>query len=289
MSQSDMDEVCATLKEGGCSSVHIGGGEPFLDFDGLVALVNTARKHGIAVEYIETNAYWAKNEEMVKSRLNALKNAGGDTLCISLDPFHGEYVPYAAPLRLAKWCKQYGFGCFLWQERFLPMMKKLDGDKAYTRGELEAGISKDYIHDTALAYGLSIGGRAVKIAEEYFPLRPVAELVNSEPCHKLLSTAHFHVDMYGRFIPPGCTGIAIPLKEGLEGIPAGKYPAFEALLEGGVAALLEYGQARGFAPDPMGYSSGCVLCFYVRRWLSAMGDCPELDAEHYEQSLRYYE
>ena len=315
MSQKSMDDVCATLKEGGCRSVHIGGGESFLDFDGLLALLKTCRRHGITVEYIETNAYWASNEEKVRSRLEALSSAGADTFCISVDPFHAEYVPYAAPLRLAKWCRNYGFGYFLWQERFLPMMKGLDAEKVHSRAAIEAGISKDYIWDTAQAYGLRMGGRAVNIAEEYSPRKPISEVANNTPCHRLLSTDHFHADMYGRFIPPGCTGIAIPLKEAIRGIPAGKYPAFEALLEGGVAALLEYAKGcvspdrdvlssdnAGFsqdrpAPAPCktisaidtgSYTSGCNLCFHLRHWLSKQGCCPELDPEHYDASLQYY-
>jgi len=288
MSPEDMQAVCATLREGGCRSVHIGGGEPFLDFNGLVTLVKTARRNGIAVDYIETNGYWANNEEKVKSQLQALLDAGTDTLCISVDPFHAEYVPYSAPLRLAQWCRRYSFGHFLWQERFLPMMRNLPGDTAHNRADLGKGISKEYIRETAISYGISYGGRAVNIAEEYFPPKPVDEITDSKPCHGLLSTNHFHVDMYGRFIPPGCTGIAIPLEEGIRGIPAGKYPAFEALLNGGVAALLEYGIKRGFVPNKEGYATGCVMCFHIRHWLSQQECCPELDLEHYEESLRYY-
>jgi len=283
-----MQAVCAALRSGSCSSVHIGGGEPFLDFEGLLTLVKTAQKYGIIVEYVETNGYWASSEDKVKDRLKALIDAGVDTLCISVDPFHAEYIPYAAPIRLAEWCRRYGFGYFLWQERFLPMMKSLSGDEAHNRAALEDGISQDYIQKTALTYGLSYGGRAVNIAQEYFPSQPIAKITSSSPCHKLLSTNHFHVDMYGRFIPPGCTGIAIPLEEGLCGIPAGKYPAFEALLNGGVSALLELAVSRGFSPNRSGYATGCVMCFYIRRWLSLQGGCPELDVEHYEESLRYY-
>jgi len=119
----NMEALCASLREGGCNSVHIGGGEPFLDFEGLLTLVKTARQHGITVEYIETNGYWANSEGKVKARLEALADAGVDTLCISVDPFHAEYIPYGAPLRLAEWCRRYGFGHFLWQERFLSMIK----------------------------------------------------------------------------------------------------------------------------------------------------------------------
>ena len=288
MSQADMDAVCATLREGGCRSVHIGGGEPFMDFDGLLALLKTARSHGISVEYIETNGYWAASEDGVKKRLQALACAGADTLCISVDPYHAEYVPYTAPLNLAKWCRAYGFGYFLWQERFVPMMQGLDPNKAHTRAEMEAAISPDYIRDTALAYGIRMGGRAVNIADEYYPRKPVEDVVKAGGCRGLQSTDHFHVDMYGRFIPPGCTGIAIPLREAVDGVPSGKYPAFEALLKGGVAALLEYAVGLGFVPDARGYTSGCGLCFYLRRWLSERGGCAELDGEHYLHSFGYY-
>ena len=288
MSRDSMDAVCESLIEGGCRSVHIGGGEPFLDFDGLLTLLKTAKEYNISVEYIETNGYWSKDENTVKSRLNSLAAAGSDTLCISVDPFHAEYIPYAAPIKLAKWCKELGFGYFLWQERFLAMLENIDAQKAHTRASLESGISKNYIQDTARAYGLSMGGRAINIEEEYYPRKPVEELTSGKPCRGLLSGNHFHVDMYNRFIPPGCTGIAIPMKEAVNGIPAGKYPAFEALLTGGVKALMELANKQGFIPDSKGYTSTCGLCFHIRHWLSKNADCPELDAEHYMAALRYY-
>ena len=288
MTREAMDHVCQTLVQGGCRSVHIGGGEPFLDFTGLIKLLKTAARHGISVDYIETNAYWAQDENDVKAKLHDLADAGADTFCISVDPFHAEYVPYGAPLRLAELCRKYGFGYFLWQERFLSMMRGVDAHKVHDRTALTAAISQDYIHDTAQAYGINMGGRAVNIAKEYYPRRPVGEVISTRPCTGLLSTDHFHVDIYGRFIPPGCTGYAIPLEEMLQGFQAEKYPAFAASLTGGVGALLEYATARGFTADPKGYTSNCGLCFHIRHWLSGQEGCPELDAEHFEESLLYY-
>ncbi len=44
---------------------------------------------------------------------------------------------------------------------------------------------------TTKAYGLSMGGRVVNIEEEFLKKKPAG---------------HFHVDVRGRYIPPGCTG-----------------------------------------------------------------------------------
>ncbi len=283
-----MKEVCGLLREGGCRSVHIGGGEPFLDFDGLLTLVEAVTSADISVEYIETNAYWATDRQLIEQRLHELNRVGADTLCVSLDPFHAEYVPYGRPLYLAEACRQTGFGYFLWQEKFLPELSALDSGKAYSRPELERLLSHSYVLDTARSYGLSLGGRAINIEAEYSKLMPTERAADSRPCKRLLSSNHFHVDMAGRFIPPGCTGIAIPLAEAISGIPDGKYPALDALLSGGSARLLQYARQLGFAESQQGYPSGCALCFHIRHWLVENTDCPELDAEHYEQSLKFY-
>ena len=280
-------EICKLLALGGCRSVHIGGGEPFLNFDGLIALLETAKKNGIRVEYVETNAFFAADEAQAKRYLLALFKAGADTLCISLDPFHAEYVPFALPLRLAEICRRNNFGYFLWQERFLQSMSQLAPAVAHNRESLEKHISPKYIIKTANSYGLNIGGRAVNIEEEFAEAKPTRNLLTTMPCHSLKSTDHFHVDLYGRFIPPGCTGIVIPLEEAVNGMPAGKYPVFEALISGGVAELVSFAQKQGFKPEEK-YTSSCVLCFYTRKWLSENTSHPELDAKHYEASLTYY-
>jgi hypothetical protein len=283
------EEVCKLLREGGCRSVHIGGGEPFMDFDGLVTLVQTLEKNGITVEYIETNAYWCDNRKLVEERLRVLANAGADTLCISLDPFHAEYVPFEKPLYLAEICRGLNFGYFLWQDRFARMLSRVDAEKAHDRLTLEREISPDYIWDTATAYGIRMGGRAINIEDEYTEGKSLDEVINNQPCRGLLSGGHFHVDMYGRYVPPGCTGVAIPLDEAIRGIPEEKYPVFTALTSGGVAGLLAFARKRGFMlGDDSEFPSSCALCFHIRHWLSGQSGCPELDREHYEESLKYY-
>jgi hypothetical protein len=285
MDRETMREICRLLRKGGIGSVHIGGGEPFLDFEGLVAAVEELRDAGIALDYIETNAFWA-GEAGATAKLKKLRSLEVEALCISVDPFHAEYVPYALPLRLASLCEKCGLGSFLWKQQFLPALSRLDAAKTHSRPELEAVLGEAYISNTARLYGLRIGGRAVNIEGEYTGKAPLEDFIDSKPCGDLLSTGHFHVDTDCRFIPPGCTGICIPLAEAVEGIPEGKYPAFEALYYGGTGALLKLARERGFVPEK-DYPSRCGLCFRTRAFLAGEG-LAELDADHYEESLKYY-
>ena len=288
MTQSTMDEMFGLLWEGGCRSVHIGGGEPFLNFEGLLTLLEQARIFGIAVDYIETNGYWATDEELIRKRLSALKKVGGDTFCISVDPFHCEYVPYGRPLHLAKICSKEGFGYFLWQERFLRMLQHVNPDVPHDRIALEKSISKDYIFDTATIYGIRMGGRAIQIEQEYSSCKPLESLLSEKPCLDLVSTGHFHIDMYHQFIPPGCTGLALPLKEVVNGIEPGGYPVYESLYFGGVTALYKLALEYGFVADEKGYTSSCTLCFFIRKFLSEKDIFTELSAKHYVEAMRYY-
>lgn len=297
------EKICSLLRKGGCSSVHIGGGEPFLDFEGLLMMIRKLRKTGITLEYIETNAFWAAPGFDIKEaekKLITLLAEGKITLCISVDPFHAEYVPYGAPLALVNLCEKIGVGYFLWKQEFLPLLSCLDSQKAHSRAEMESILSDQYIGNTASLYGIGYGGRAVNIEREFAgdsafnrkrgfrALYPMESFTaDNSPCRNLLSTGHFHVDMNCFFIPPRCTGIHIPLSEAIEGLPEGMYPVFEALYLEGISGLIKFSLDNGFSPDKTGYPSKCNLCFHIRHFLAG-SNFPELDRDHYEEALKYY-
>lgn len=271
MRTEKMIEVCRTLKEYGCRSFHIGGGEPFIDFESLLTLAKIARETGIIIEYVETNAYWvrAMDDEDVLRKLSALQSVGIDALCISADEYHAEFIDPALPLKLAEICRKVGFEHFLWQTQL---------------------------------NRLRFNGRAITLQKD-FPRRPVQELLtyHADGCRGLTSVGHFHVDLHGRYIPPGCTGIVLPLEEVLNGTldvrsanwPGGhramaadsRFVAFNALYSGGVSALYALAKERGFVEDSEGYPAPCTLCFYIRAFLSELPDFPELDAAHYKHAL----
>ena len=284
-------EICRILRKGGCRSVHIGGGEPFLNFEGLLMMIRKLRQARITLEYIETNAFWASGQSAQKKAIEMLERLsaeGSHTLCISIDPFHAEHVPYGAPIALAELCGKTGTDFFLWKREFIPTLSRLDQHKTHSRSDMEKALSEKYIYNTARQYGIGYSGRAVNIEREYSALHPVDYFSDdNSPCRRLLNTGHFHVDQDIYFI--GCTGIRIPLAEVVDGIPPGKYPVFEALYSGGVSSLLALALKQGFSPDKAGYPSKCNLCFHIRHYLSEKEfGFTELDRNHYEEALKYY-
>jgi len=167
------EHLASVLEKAGTSSVHIGGGEPFINFSALCSLICALNRYGIGVDYIETNAFWTKEEPIIRERLSKLKSLGVTTIMVSVDPFHIEFVPLERPIRLCQIMNDMGFDYFIWQDRYLRRFLRLgiDKSKTYTQEELQEILGKDYITDTASEYGLGMNGRALTIAEEIYPNR----------------------------------------------------------------------------------------------------------------------
>ncbi len=287
MKKETAEKIGKILHENGCYSVHIGGGEPFLNFEGLKTVIKALSKNKIYIDYIETNAFWAKDEKKATLYIKELLELGVDSFCISIDPFHAEYVAPNLALKLSELCRKNGMGSFLWKQNFVKILQKADMNKSHSRKEFEELISKDYVADIADYYGISYGGRAINIEEEYCEKMPIDGLLAKTPCRNLLSTNHYHVDLHGNFIPPVCTGFVIPLEEMTKGLEGGKYKALEALVKGGVNELYSLAKTEGFNPEAE-YTSSCAVCFHIRHFLAKTGKFKELNLEHYEESLAWY-
>jgi len=268
------ESIVKTLAESGTRSVHIGGGEPFINFDALCNVLRALKKHGVWVDYIETNAFWCSDESIISKRLAAVKTLGVECVMASVDPFHIEFVPLARPLLLCKMLESLGMDYFIWQERYLHKLIKLDHGRAYGHDELKQIIGEDYVTETAKEYGLGINGRALTIAVDIYGKQPHEVILNQRTsCASLFSTSHCHIDLYGNVIPSGCPGISIELGDfirfanGEKMTDETKYPVVSKLISGGLNELYKYAAALGFIPDESGYATPCALCVDIRAYL----------------------
>ena len=265
--------LCEKLRSMGCHSLHIGGGEPFLNIKGLIRLIKTIQANGLEIDYIETNAAWiTDDDDRNRQILRDVTDVGGDCIMVSADPFHIEFIPFWKPKKLIELLKETDTPHFIWQERYLTLLGKLDPKKTYDSKALCEAVGYDVILKCAGEYGMGFNGRALNLLRKYGKKMPLPNV--TEPCAELKRTSHFHVDFLGRYIPPGCTGLGILAEDLDKELDPAKYPVISRLLSGGVKCLLEYAKQRGYQPSPTGsmpdgYVSKCELCFDIRRFLIA--------------------
>jgi len=266
MDESTAAGLCGKLRRLGCRGLHIGGGEPFLDIEGLLGLIKTIRKSGINLDYIETNAAWitsddARNREI----LSEVINAGGECIMVSADPFHVEFIPFWKPQRLIRLLREMGISHFIWKDRYLPLLEQLDPAKTYDCQALYDIFGYDVQQQCAGEYGMRFHGRALNLLRKNGEKKVIVP--SSKPCAELQNTSHFHVDALGRYIPPGCTGMGILLEDVGKELDPASYPVLSRLFGQGLDGLLQYAQGLGYRLDPGGYVSKCELCFELRKHL----------------------
>lgn len=86
-------------------------------------------------------------------------------------------------------------------------------------------------------------------------------------CRELLDTRHFHLDLFGNYIPGLCAGLAIRAEDLGGPLDAADYPLLTTLFSRRVEGLLDYAATRhGFQPAAS-YISKCHLCLEIRSFL----------------------
>jgi len=281
--------LASLLRESGGRSVHIGGGEPFVNFPALCSLIEELRNYGVGIDYIETNAFWCKDDGFVRDRLTKLKGLGVTCIMASVDPFHIEFVPLDRVIRLIRLLDEMGFEYFVWKEQYLRRLIHLDRSRTYTHEELCGILGDDYVTETAREYGIGINGRALAIAGDIYDLRPAEELLTERPCPTLLDTCHCHLDLYGNIVPSGCPGLVMDARDYLEeNTSFTKYPVMTRLVTGGIAELYRYACEKGFEPSPEGYPTKCALCYAIRKYLVEASPSDDLSPKCFYSDMKKY-
>jgi hypothetical protein len=259
------------LKSLGCSAVHIGGGEPMLRPEALAEVLEIARRAGVAIDYVETNCSWFKDAESAAALFAGLRQKGLHTLLVSISPFHNEHVPYYKTKGVMEACRRAGVRIFPWVADFVRDLEGLDAGRTHALSEFEDRYGKNYLRGVPGRYWVHLGGRALETFRPVLRAKTVEHILraNAGGCARELSdTGHFHIDLFGNYIPGLCTGLAIAREDLGKGLAEEKYPLLTRLNAKGIRGLLELAQADfGFAPALPGYLNKCDLCTEIRFFL----------------------
>ncbi len=280
------DEIFSILKSLGCHSVHIGGGEPLLKPDKIMDVLIAARRNKTSIEYIETHASWYTDEESAKAVLKELKSHGVHTLLISIDPYHNEYIPFWKVKALIQACSKANVKVFPWQIEFWGDLDVMDDRIPHSLDEYIRLFGQDYPLKLVNRYGLNLKGRALETYKPMMKKQPFERILEgSMSCRLLSGIYHFHVDLYGSFIPQSCPGFSIPLRELAHGADPDKYRIIYSLESAGIIGLVELAKNEyGYIPKTE-YAGKCDLCYDIRNYLVLeLGlELPDLKPEgHYK-------
>jgi hypothetical protein len=270
MSRGLLRLILQKVKDLGCHSVHLGGGEPFLNLDGLEMVIEMARSMSVNIEYVETNSSWYRGKESALKILSTLREKGLSTLLISMSPFHNEHIPFYRVKGVIEACKQAQINVFPWISQFYPEIDAFDDRTTHALSVYQSKYGENYLARIPSRYWIHMGGRALKTFAGVYGTKDYRDIVSISKggCGELSDVSHFHIDLFGNYIPGLCSGLAIRYEDLGESLSSEKYPFVTALYQGGIESLLHFAQSDyGFKPSRE-YLSKCDLCFDIRYYLT---------------------
>jgi hypothetical protein len=291
LSPEQAEQIFAALAaEPRLSGIHLAGGEATLRFDLLEQVIGIAVAAGVAIDYLETNAWWARDRDQTRQRLERLRDAGLPALLVSVSLFHHEFVPFRSTRNCIEVAREVlGPGGVL---VYMPHIYQLLGQLPEQLSDRQPHAIEEVCELLGLApddpriassYGVIPGGRACSALRTCFRAHP-AEAFRGQICRgDLMSTSHFHIDPYGHLFTGLCAGLVAATVDDLHPqITPDRHPVMATLCHHGPHALMERAmQDHGFIPRAGGYISKCDLCLDVRTSLHRSGDYPELQPDSF--------
>jgi len=266
----------AMASTGMVRGLHLAGGEAFFNFPLLLEALRLARRYGLPIDYVETNAHWYRGPEDAEAKLTALRDAGLNCLLISCSPLHAEFIPLSSTLGVIRAARAiFGEqGAFVWLPEFLTQLRALGVEQTLPFAEYARRAGAVAAREAATYGGQLIpAGRAPYALAEYLPQQPVEACCTSSCARQLLAGAHGHYDLYGHILP--CAGLSLGDFVDLPKLTAqeilAQRPLIRLLVEEGVRSLLAYAVARYAYPTQTHYAGPCHLCMDIRRHLVTLG------------------
>jgi len=271
ISRQDALTTFTRIKGFGCNGVHIGGGEPLLNPEGVLSVLDAATEAGVTITYLETNSSWYKDRDSARVLLEKLAAHGLETLLISISPFHNEYIPLYKIKGVIKACHEAELALFPWIADFYLDLEHFDEKSTHNLEEYAQHFGEDYIENLPHRYGIIPGGRALETFRPYVKEQTIEELVKEKRngCRELAETSHFHIDLYGNYVPGMCAGLSVGKEDLGAPLDPDSYPIITRLFEGGIGALLSWAaECHGFRPSRDTYATECQLCYEIRHYLT---------------------
>ncbi len=249
------------------AKIHLTGGEPFLYWDHLMAILEQGRRERLGpVDLVETNGFWATSGRLVDERLRALLDMGVQRLKISVDPFHQEYADLEPASLLARKAVE-----LLGADNVLVRWEKYLRQPVDMKDLNPAQRDQAYI-ETYREYPFRFAGRSADHLASLFASKPVEAFADLNCRADFLGAKGVHIDPYGNVFSGTCSGIIVgninetPLEEMWKRFSPDRSDLIGTLCERGPCGLLEHAEPLGYERLDA-YADKCHLCTHVRQFL----------------------
>jgi hypothetical protein len=280
-------------------ALHIGGGEPLLEYDVLIDTLQEIKNLDLHLEYVETNGKLlttSSGTEMIKN----LKHEGLGCILLSISPFHNEFMSLndnrIAYENIVNVFGQHGI--FPWHPSYYHYLERACPEKTVPFDEYASMFSKREIEDqlTGIIY-LHPGGKAAFVFADYINKYPASSFFEKNCKRECSSPVHVHIDYMGNYIAGFCAGLALGNRSGIDlenlysrGIDTGDYPVLDAVINSNLGRLYRHAKERDFPVDEhtKTYSSPCHLCLHIRTYLYYRfpGKYRELVPEYFYKEIK---
>jgi len=251
-------------------SFMIFGGEPMLYPKRAIAIFKKASQFRIPKIDMITNGVWGKNKATAEKLAIKSKTAGLNTINISVDAFHLQYIPLEYPINAALASLKAGIENITWN---VAVIDSINATNEYDKKTAQ-------ILKTLQPIGLDIGtvrivpaGRAIQNLRQYLTRTSLYGPCEEEPLegNTLTNPESITIEPSGSAsicwsLPIG-NAKCVSLRQLITEYDWRRNPITRILVEEGPTGLLKLPEARDYQFQEEQYINKCHLCTEIRKTL----------------------
>jgi len=246
------------------------GGEPMLYPKRVIAIFNKASQFRIPKIDMITNGIWGKNKATAEKLAMKLKTAGLNTINISVDAFHLQFIPLEYPRNAALASLKAGIEDIKWN---VALIESINASNKYDKKTAQIQKTLQPIGIEANTFKIVPAGRAIQNLRQYFQPTTLYGPCEEEPLtgNTLTNPESICIE------PSGSANICwnlpignvkrLPLKRLITEYDWRRDPITRILVEEGPVGLLKLPEARDYQFQEEQYINKCHLCTEIRKTL----------------------
>ena len=251
-------------------SFMIFGGELMLYPKRAIAIFNKASQFRIPKIEMITNGVWGKNKATAEKLAVKLKTAGLNTINISVDAFHLQFIPLEYPRNAALASLKAGIENVKWN---VALIESVNASNEYDKKTAQILKTLQPIELEAGTVRIVPAGRAIQNLRQYFQPTTLYGPCEEEPLegNTLINPESITIEPSGSAnicwnLPIG-NAKNVPLRQLITEYDWRRNPITRILVEEGPTGLLKLPEARDYQFQEEQYINKCHLCTEIRKTL----------------------